>query len=63
MNAAEERNLEALRRLARLHGVLAAYRDGFQRSRAASPETLMAILRELGARIERPEHAPDLLRT
>lgn len=54
--------LDALRRLARLHGVLPVYRDGFKRFRSASPETLTAVLRELGAGIERQEEAPERLR-
>ena len=54
--------MDSLRRLARLHGVLPVYRDGFKSFRAAGPEILMAVLRELGVGIERPEAAADLLR-
>ena len=56
-----EEKLDALRRLARLHGVLPVFRDGFKRFRSASPETLTAVLRELGAGIESPEEAPERL--
>lgn len=41
-----------LERLAARRGVLVRYKDGFQRQRSASPESLVAILRELGAPIE-----------
>ena len=54
--------LDDLRRLARLHGVLPVYRDGFKRFRTASSETLLAVLRELGVAIERPEQAKEHLR-
>ncbi len=42
----------ALERLARRKGVLVRYQDGFERQRSASPDSLIAILRELGAPIE-----------
>lgn len=42
----------ALERLARRKDVLVRYKDGFQRQRSASPDSLIAILRELGAPIE-----------
>jgi 4-alpha-glucanotransferase len=54
-------SFDGLRRLARLHGVLPVYRDGFKRFRSASPEILMAILRELGVGVRRPEEAGKLL--
>ena len=38
-----------LQRLARLHGVQAAYRDGCGRPRRATPDAVRAILRALGA--------------
>ena len=38
-----------LQRLARLHGVQAAYRDGCGRRRRATPDTVRAILQALGA--------------
>ncbi len=57
-----DRELDDLRKLARLHGVLAVYRDGFKRFRTASPDTLLAVLRELGVAIERPDEAADRLR-
>ena len=47
-------NVEALQRLARLHGVLPAHRDGFRRDRRPSDEALQAVLVELGADLERP---------
>ncbi|MEZ5393789.1 MAG: 4-alpha-glucanotransferase [Bryobacterales bacterium] len=53
--------LDPLRRLARLHGVLPVYRDGFKRFRDASQETLLAVLRELGVDIDRPEQAAERL--
>ncbi|MCB1020186.1 MAG: 4-alpha-glucanotransferase, partial [Acidobacteria bacterium] len=53
--------LDPLRRLARLHGVLPVYRDGFKRFRAASEETLLAVLRELGVAIDRREQAAGCL--
>lgn len=46
-----------LLRLARLHGVLPAYEDGFNRRREVSPEAVVAVLRELGAEIDRPGDA------
>jgi len=44
--------VSALERLAERRGVLVRYQDGFQRQRSASPDSLVAILRELGAPIE-----------
>ncbi len=50
-----------LDRLARAHRVQTVFRDGFKEFRQASPETLTAILKTLGAPIERPEDAGDAL--
>jgi (1->4)-alpha-D-glucan 1-alpha-D-glucosylmutase len=44
--------ISSLERLAARRGVLVRYRDGFLRQRSASPDSLAAILRELGAPIE-----------
>ncbi|MBI1354560.1 MAG: 4-alpha-glucanotransferase [Acidobacteria bacterium] len=56
------REFAALERLARRHGVLTVFRDGFKQFREASPETLTALLRTLGAPLEKPEEAPEALR-
>lgn len=53
---------DALRTLARLHGVQTAYLDITGRRRAASPEALLAVLRALGAPLERAEDAADAAR-
>lgn len=47
-----EQHFDPLHRLARLHGVLVRYRDGFGQQRIASPEALLAVLRQLGAPLE-----------
>ncbi|MDA0206160.1 MAG: 4-alpha-glucanotransferase [Acidobacteria bacterium] len=44
--------ISALERLAGRKGVLVRYQDGFRRQRSASPDSLVAILRELGAPLE-----------
>lgn len=54
--------MQALERLARRRGVLLHYRDGFQRQRTASVESLIAILGELGAPIKSLDDAPEALR-
>ena len=41
----------SLQRLARLYGVQAVHRDGFRQDRQPHPETLFAVLRQLGADI------------
>ena len=51
-----------LHRLARLHGVLPYYRDGFRRNRQVSDEALCAVLRELDAGFEGSADAPDAIR-
>ena len=43
------RTLQALHRLARLYGVQVRYRDGFGVMRQSPPETLLAVLAQLGA--------------
>ena len=51
-----------LRTLARLHGIQTAYRDITDRRREAAPEAVLAVLRLLGAPVERPEDVPDAIR-
>jgi len=53
---------DSLRRLARLYGVLTKFSDGFGVEREASAETLIAVLRELGAEIETAAEAPEAIR-
>ena len=55
--------LEALHRLARLHGVLPAYRDGFRRDRRPSSEALLAVLAGLGVDLERPDELDGAIRS
>ncbi|MBI4278705.1 MAG: 4-alpha-glucanotransferase [Armatimonadetes bacterium] len=50
-----------LRRLARLHGAQVSYYDATGRLRHASPDALMAVLRALGAPLERPDDIPAAL--
>lgn len=47
-----DKSIPALERLARRSGVLVRYQDGFRRQRSASPDSLAAVLRELGAPLE-----------
>jgi 4-alpha-glucanotransferase len=54
-------SVAALKRLAQRRGVLSRYRDGFRQQRTASVETLLAVVRELGAPIESVSDAPDAL--
>jgi hypothetical protein len=54
-----EQHFDPLHRLARLHGVLVRYRDGFGQQRIASPETLLAVLRQLGAPLETTPRRPS----
>ena len=51
-----------LDRLARLYGVITAFTDVTGRRRRASTETLLAVLRALGAPILRPEDAAEARR-
>ncbi len=51
-------DLAPLFRLARLHGILVRYRDGFGRQCTASAETLLALLRQLGASADSLEGIP-----
>jgi 4-alpha-glucanotransferase len=53
--------IPTLERLAGRRGVLVRYQDGFQRQRSASPDSLIAILRELGAPIESLADVPRAL--
>ena len=57
-----EEELEALRRLARLHGVELRHTDGFDREVRPSPETVVGVLRAMGLPLEGPGDAPTLLR-
>ncbi|RIK85579.1 MAG: 4-alpha-glucanotransferase [Planctomycetota bacterium] len=45
-----------------MHRVQPSFLDVNNRRRQATPEALMALLRSLGANIDRPEHAGELLR-
>jgi 4-alpha-glucanotransferase len=54
--------LRHLRRLARLFGVQTAYVDTTKTRRTASPETLLAVLRALGAPVAAARDAPGALR-
>ena len=51
----------ALQSLARHHGVLGVFRDGFKQFREVSPETLTAMLRALGTPLEKPSDAAEAL--
>ena len=51
-----------LGRLARAYGVQTAYFDIDRRRVTASPPAILAVLRALGAPLEKPEDAPDALR-
>ena len=53
--------ISALERLAGRRGVLIRYRDGFGRQRSAAPDSLVAVLRELGAPIESMADADQAL--
>lgn len=61
MSALDASEFEPLLRLARRHRVLTRYRDGFKRFRAPSAEAVVAILKELGAPVEKPADAADAL--
>jgi 4-alpha-glucanotransferase len=54
--------IEALRELARLHGVETSYQDAFGRRVEAGPESLVPVLSALGAPLDRVEDAPEALR-
>lgn len=51
-----------LQQLAESYHVQTSYEDDTGRCRESSPETLLAVLRVLGAHLERPEDAADALR-
>lgn len=53
---------KALTSLARAYGVQAAYTDATGRRRVASPDSVLATLRLLGAPVARPADAPRALR-
>ena len=53
----------ALRDLARAHGVLTGYTDGWGKRRHPDDETLLAVLRSLAVPIDHPDEAPGLLRS
>lgn len=55
-------SIVALERLAQRRGVLSRYRDGFRQQRTASTETLLSVVRELGAAVESLADAPAALR-
>jgi 4-alpha-glucanotransferase len=50
--------LRGLRELARLHGVQTAYYDLDRQRQRAAPDVLLAVLRALGAPVERLEDVP-----
>lgn len=52
---------KALRQLAALHGVQVAHRDAFGQRREPPQETLLRILRSLGAPLDKLSDAPDAL--
>ena len=58
MDSARQTLVESLHRLARMYRVLVYYWDGLGVHRQASPEALLAVLRELGAAVESLEDAP-----
>ena len=51
-----------LAQLAALHGVQLSYVDALETERTASPEAVVAVLRALGAPLERPEDAGEAIR-
>ncbi len=51
-----------LHRLSRLHGVETAYRDAAGQRRQASPDSLLAALRALGAPLEGMDDVPEAIR-
>lgn len=63
MSPAAETELAALHELAEAWGVEPAYADAFGARREADPETVVAVLRALGAAVEGPGDAPEALGT
>lgn len=51
-----------LEELARLHGVETSFHDGLGQHRTCSDDSLVAVLRSLGAPLSDPAHAADALR-
>ena len=62
MTAASTRESRRLGRLARAYGVQTAYYDIAHKRVQASPDTLLAVLRALGAPLAKAEEARDALR-
>lgn len=62
MTAPPDVEREALGALAEAWGVQVAHVDAFGEHREAEPEAVAAVLRALGAPLERPADAPDALR-
>lgn len=62
MTVTARTQVSQLHHLARLYGVQTAYQDVFRRRRGASPETLLAVLRGLGAPTEGFRDIPGALR-
>ena len=60
--ASRRHRVPGLAELARLHGVQPFYYDISHQRRSASPEALIALLRALGAPVERPADVPEALR-
>src|SRR5262245_3798792 len=54
--------IRALRNLARFYHVQTTYRDGFNQTREAPMEAVLAVLRSLGGSIESLHDAPSALR-
>ncbi len=51
-----------LERLARIYGVLSAYRDGFRQERRPNDEALRAVLKDLGAEIDGSDDVKGAIR-
>jgi 4-alpha-glucanotransferase len=49
--------------LARLHGIQASYRDAMRRRQTAPPESILAVLRALGAPVEGPRDIPAAIQS
>ena len=56
-------SLPSIRRLARLHGVLPEYVDGFRRVRSPTDEALLSVLGELGAEVDGAGDVPAAIRS
>ncbi len=62
MSSGRDREVQALRRLARFRGVQTAYFDIRHQRRAPSPETLLAVLRALGEPLAKLQDAGEAVR-